>query len=113
MLNAAGFTSQNDNWTVNTNTITGVGGTADGIYVAVPPRCIAVREQFVRVYGKKLGEVSRGQYQGVKARDRNRDVPLSSSRCRVASPGHGGIEVERSERSSIRRIEERTTDQCG
>src|SRR5215471_18312035 len=79
VLNAAGFTSQNDNWTVNTNTITGVGGTADGIYVAVPPRCIAVREQFVRVYGKKLGEVSRGQYQGVKARDRNRDVPLSSA----------------------------------
>lgn len=46
----------------------------------LPPRCIAVREQFVRVYGKKLGQdVARGQYQGVKARDRNRDVPLSSA----------------------------------
>lgn len=38
---------------------------------------IAVREQFVRVYGKKLGDVDRGQYQDVKARARNRDVPLS------------------------------------
>jgi integrase len=44
------------------------------------PRCIAVREQFVRVYGKKLGDdIDRGQYQGVKARDRDRDVPLSSA----------------------------------
>jgi integrase len=44
------------------------------------PRCIAVREQFVRVYGKKLGDdIARGQYQGVKARDRYRDVPLSSA----------------------------------
>jgi integrase len=44
------------------------------------PRSIAVREQFVRVYGKALGDdVDRGQYQGVKARERNRDVPLSSA----------------------------------
>lgn len=45
------------------------------------PSClIAVREQFVRVYGKNLGEgVERGQYQGVKARDRNREVPLSTA----------------------------------
>lgn len=46
----------------------------------LPRRSIAVREQFVRVYGKNLGEgVERGQYQGVKARDRNRVVPLSSA----------------------------------
>lgn len=40
------------------------------------PQCLAVREQFVRVYGKKL-DVARGQYQGVKARKRIREVPLT------------------------------------
>jgi integrase len=46
----------------------------------LPPRSLAVREQFVRVYGKSLGEnVERGQYQGVKARDRDRVVPLSTA----------------------------------
>ena len=46
----------------------------------LPPRSIAVREQFVRVYGKKLGtDVVRGQYHGVKAKNRNRCVPLSSA----------------------------------
>jgi integrase len=44
----------------------------------LPARCIAVREQFVRVYGKKLGDdVARGQYQAVKARERVRVVPLA------------------------------------
>jgi len=46
----------------------------------LPARSIAVREQFVRVYGKILGDgVERGQYQGVKARNRNREVPLSTA----------------------------------
>jgi integrase len=44
----------------------------------LPARCIAVREQFMRVYGKHLGDgVARGQYQAVKAKNRDRIVPLS------------------------------------
>ena len=46
----------------------------------LPARSIAVREQFVRVYSKMLGDdVERGQYQAVKARERIRIVPLSDA----------------------------------
>ncbi len=49
----------------------------DGYVIA--PFCIAVREQYLRVYGKHLGEkIDRGQWQDLKTREQgSRDVPLS------------------------------------
>jgi integrase len=69
------------------------------------PHCIAIREQYLRVYGKHL-KVDRGQYQELKTREQgSRDVPLSddavellrgfaktsdniSSVCKSAPQGH-------------------------
>lgn len=51
--------------------------TCDG--QALAPHCIAIREQYLRVYGKHL-KVDRGQWQDLKTKEQgSRDVPLSTA----------------------------------
>lgn len=44
------------------------------------PHCIAIREQYLRVYGKHLEKIERGQWQDLKTREQGRrDIPLSAA----------------------------------
>ncbi len=60
----------------------------DGYVIA--PFCIAVREQYLRVYGKHLGEkIDRGQWQDLKTREQgSRDVPLSTAAVELLTGIH-------------------------
>lgn len=51
------------------------------------PSCIAVREQYLRVYGKHL-KVDRGQYQDLKTSEGRRDVPLSIAAAKLLQGIH-------------------------
>jgi integrase len=58
------------------------------------PHCIAIREQYLRVYGKHL-KVDRGQWQDLKTREQGmRDIPLSFAAVELLQKIYAGVGVD-------------------